>query len=178
MSSSQDAHRQIGLPTRPSLPALLSTVLLLMACCVREGHGQRQGLTIPLAQGEAPRLRARSQQHLKTWAVNERLRINGKYGEIAQGSSSLGDGSSSSSSNNLFSRKIKPKKAKRQSSSGTGTTRASGSGTTAAPSSGSSTTRAGASASTTSLGGSSGSSSNSTNRPSGRANLTNYQSDL
>lgn len=177
MSSSQDAHKQIGLPTRPSLPALLSTVLLLMSCCVREGHGQRPGLTIPLAHGEAPRLRARSQQHVKTWAVNERLRINGKYGEIAQGSSSLGDGSSSSS-NNLFSRKIKPKKAKRQSSSGTSTPRASGSGTTAAPSSGSSTTRVGASASTTSLGGSSGNSSNSTNRPSGRANLTNYQSDL
>lgn len=165
MTSSADAQGRIAGPGRPSLPALLSTTLLLMACCVRESHGQRQGLSIPLAQGAAPRLRARSQDHLKAWAVNERLRLVGKYGDIAQGSSSLGEGSS-----RLSSRKVKPKKAKRQNSAGTSTTAAPTTG-------GSTTTRIGASASTTGLGTGSGSS-NSTRSAAGSTNLTNYQSDL
>lgn len=174
MSTNSSAHDGA---VRPSLPALLSTVLLLMACCVREGHSHPQphpGLSIPLAHGEAPRLRARSQQHLKTWAINERLRINGKYGDIALGTSSLEGGSSNSNKRS----NSKPKKAKRQSSTGntsTSITRGSSGTTTAPPTSGGSSTRSAFSASTTGL---NGGSSNTARSPLGRTNLTNYQSDL
>lgn len=172
MSSSQDSNGQnrARAPSRPSLPALLSTVLLLMACCVRDGHGQQmqqqhegRGLRVPLVRGEGPRLRARSTQHLKTWAANERLRINEKYGGIAAGTSSLEEGSSTKY-------KRKSSKVKRQNSTASTSARST-SGTI----SGASTTRNSASPSTTGLSGGSSSNSNTTL---GRTNLTNYQSDL
>lgn len=187
----QDANS--ALPGRPSLPALLSTVLLLMACCVQEGHSlglkqqeeqhQQHSRRIPIAHGDGPRLRARSQQHLADWAVRERYRVLGKYGDIALGTSSLVEVGSKSNSNSN-SRRSKPRKARRQFTAGTsiGTSRTSTSGVSAGSSTltgsrASSAASATATAATTGLSSSSPSTST-IDGPVGRTNLTNYQSDL
>lgn len=183
-SSSSSSKSQV----RPaSLPALLSTVLLLLACCAREGHGQLQPRqeyqrqrhprnTINLEHGGAPRLRTRSQAHLQEWAARERLRIKGKYGEIVTGSSSLRTGSSNDEASGSSTTRLEPlKKAKRQNTSSGRSRTASATHTDDVDWSSWLVGTGFPSPSSTSTG---GRTTHSSGGNGGRTNLTNYQTDL